>query len=80
MHVLYHTRVQCQQPEVKTTDGEARMATYVCIVIDLQQQAAHNGMKYGRWSSGSGSKGHAYMALINECHYRAPSLPLADFV
>ena len=48
--------------------------------MSLQQQAAHNGMKYGRWSSGSGSKGHAYMALINECHYRASSLPLADFV
>ena len=48
--------------------------------MGLQQQAAHNGMKYGRSSSASCSKGHAYMALINEYRYRAPSLPLADFV
>ena len=32
MRVLYHTRVQCQQPEVKTTDGEARMPTYMWFV------------------------------------------------
>ena len=48
--------------------------------MDLQQRAAHNGMKYGRWSSGSGSTGRAYTALINECRYRASSLPMADFV
>ena len=48
--------------------------------MGLQQRAAHNGMKYGQSLSASGSKGHAYMALINECRYRELSLPLADFV
>ena len=48
--------------------------------MGLQQQAVHNGMKYGRSSNASGSKGHAYTALINECRYRASSLPLADFL
>ena len=48
--------------------------------MGLQQQAAHNGLKYGRSSSASGSKGHAYTALINGCRYRALSLSLADFV
>ena len=35
--------------------------------MGLQQQAAHNGMKYRQSLSASGSEGHAYMALINEC-------------
>ena len=48
--------------------------------MDLQQQAAHSGMKYGRSLSASGSKGHALMALINECRYHAPSLSLSAFV
>ena len=38
----------------------------VFTVMDLQQQAAHNGMKCGQWSSASGSTGHALTALINE--------------
>ena len=48
--------------------------------MGLQQQAVHNGMKYRQSLSASGSEGHAYMALINECRYCALSLPLADFM
>ena len=60
-------RVQCRRPEAKTTEVEARMATYLWFVqlrtTDLQQQAVHNCVNCG-WKLRHLSKGHAQMALL----------------